>query len=136
MAANVLVVDDSSIMRRMIRRTLEISGLDIGEVFEAGNGIEAFACLDGNPVDVVLLDINMPVMTGMQFVRRLGDDPRLRDVPIFIASTEGSEVRIGQLLTAGARGFIRKPFHPEQLRDLLAPCIRLKTEAVGEAERF
>lgn len=123
MAANVLIVDDSSTMRRMIKRTLEISGLDVGEVLEAANGIEALARMAENTVHAVLLDINMPVMSGVRLVERIRDDPRLKNIPVVIASTEGSETRIQQLVAAGARGFVRKPFHPEQIRDVLAPIL-------------
>lgn len=123
MAFNILIVDDSGTMRGMIKRTLQISGLDIGQVYEAGNGIEALAQMAVNPVDVVLLDINMPVMNGIQFIERVRDDERLRRVPVVIASTEGSDQRIASLVAAGAKGFVRKPFRPEQLRDVLTPIV-------------
>lgn len=123
MPANVLVVDDSGTMRGMIKRTLAMSGLDIGEVFEASNGIEALAQMHQHPISVVLLDINMPVMNGVRLVERIRDDERLRGIPVIIASTEGSETRIRELIAAGARGFVRKPFRPEQLRDVMAPIV-------------
>jgi two-component system chemotaxis response regulator CheY len=129
MAANILIVDDSSTMRRMIRRTLEICGLDVGEIYEAANGIEALARMDEHPVHAVLLDINMPVMGGVRLVERIKDDQRLRDIPVIIASTEGSESRIEQLLSAGAKGYLRKPFQPEQIRDILSPLLGIKEEA-------
>jgi two-component system chemotaxis response regulator CheY len=137
MSANILVVDDSGTMRGMIKRTLEISGLDIGEVYEAGNGIEALAQMARHNISVVLLDINMPVMNGVQLVRRIRDDEKLRDVPVIIASTEGSETRIQELMDAGARGFVRKPFRPEQLRDVLSPFVGLSDtadSAVGQED--
>lgn len=124
MSANILIVDDSATMRQVIRRTLTMSGLDIGEMFEAGNGIEAFACLaENSDVALVLLDINMPVMNGVQFLQRMHVDERLRSVPVVIASTEGSETRISQLLAEGARGYVRKPFQPEQIRAALSPFL-------------
>jgi len=125
MAANILVVDDSGTMRGMIKRTLAMSGLNVGKVFEAANGIEALAQMYEHPISVMLLDINMPVMNGIKLLRRMHDDERLRDTPVIIASTEGSETRIQELLAAGARGYVRKPFRPEQLRDVLAPLIGL-----------
>lgn len=127
MAANVLVVDDSGTMRDMIKRTLGMSGLDIGAVYEAANGIEALAQMYEHRISLVLLDINMPVMNGVRLVTRIRDDVRLRGIPVVIASTEGSETRIRELLAAGARGFVRKPFRPEQLRDVLAPLIGART---------
>lgn len=133
MAANILVVDDSGTMRAMIKRTLAMSGLDVGEVYEAANGIEALAQMATHTISVVLLDINMPVMNGIQLVARIRDDERLRDMPVIIASTEGSETRIAELIAAGARGFIRKPFRPEQLRDVLAPFVGVAAAAGATA---
>ncbi|MFH1747084.1 MAG: response regulator [Planctomycetota bacterium] len=137
MAANILIVDDSATMRRMIKRTLGMCGLDIAEVHEASNGIEALARMDEHAIHAVLLDINMPVMGGVKLVERIHDDPRLKEVPIIIASTEGSETRIAQLMEAGARAYIRKPFHPEQLRDILAPILGTRPEtAVSSDDKF
>jgi len=138
MAANILIVDDSATMRRMIRRTLEISDLNINQVYEASNGIEALACMDANPIDVVLLDINMPVMGGDRLIERIRCDRRLRNIPLIIASTEGSETRVKRLLEAGARGYLRKPFLPEQLRDVLAPIVGSgqKTSPAGSQDQF
>jgi len=126
MPSNVLIVDDSKIMRQMIKRTLSMAGLNIDEVHEASNGIKAFAQLAQHEISVVILDINMPVMNGIQFLNRMHDDPRLNHVPVVIASTEGSETRIEQLMSNGAAGYLRKPFHPEQLRDTLAPMLGLR----------
>ncbi|MBU0639182.1 MAG: response regulator [Planctomycetes bacterium] len=123
MSANILIVDDSAIMRQMIKRTLAMSRLDIDEVYEASNGIEALAKMSEHSVAVVLVDINMPVMNGAQLISRMRVDERLRDVPLIVASTEGSETRIQELLDSGARGYVRKPFQPEQLRDVLAPIL-------------
>ncbi|MEW6197575.1 MAG: response regulator [Planctomycetota bacterium] len=123
MAANILVVDDSGTMRNMIKRTLAMCGLDIGEVYEASNGIEALARMHEHPVSVILLDINMPVMNGLKLLSRIHDDERLRHIPVIIASTEGSETRIRELMAHGARGYIRKPFRPEQIRDVLTPIL-------------
>jgi len=123
MSANVLVVDDSGVMRSMIKRTLVLSGLDIEAVYEAANGIEALAQMNAHPIGVVLLDINMPVMNGMTLLRRMRDDARLRDIPVVLASAEGSETRIAELMSAGARGCVRKPFFPEQVRDILLPIL-------------
>ena len=134
MATNVLIVDDSKIMRQMIKRTLLMAGLDILEMYEAANGIEAFAQLARHEIHLVILDINMPVMNGIQFLTRVHDDPRLSGVPVVIASTEGSETRIEQLLENGAKCYLRKPFHPEQLRDALAPMLGLREEKPAAAE--
>jgi two-component system chemotaxis response regulator CheY len=121
-------------MRQMIKRTIAMAGLDVNDLYEASNGIEAFAELAQHDVAVVILDINMPVMNGVQFLVRMHDDPRLRDVPVVIASTEGSETRIEQLMESGAKGYLRKPFHPEQLRDALAPILGVNDEGASVVE--
>ena len=123
MAANILVVDDSGTMRGMIKRTLAISGLDVAEVYEAANGIEALAQMAEHPISLVLLDINMPVMNGLQLLARIHDDPGRRPPPFLLASPDGSNPRLRALLRAGARGYVRNPSRPEQLRDLLTPIV-------------
>ncbi len=124
MATNILIVDDSGTMRTMIKRTIGMCGLDVGEIHEAANGIEALAQMHEHQIDVVLLDVNMPVMGGQKLLARIHVDESLRDIPIVIASTEGSDTRIQQLLDAGAHGFLRKPFRPEQLRDVLSTIVK------------
>lgn len=126
MSANVLIVDDSGVMRSMIKRTLMISGLDVGNIYEAANGIEALVQMNTHPMGVVLLDINMPVMNGMTLLRRMQADVRLRDIAVVLASAEGSESRIAELMSAGVCGRVRKPFTPEQVRDVLLPILGLK----------
>ena len=126
MAGDVLIVDDSRTMRQIIRRALEIGGLDARAVFEAANGQEAIAQLGHHSIDVVILDINMPVMNGLEFLERVRADQRFRSVPVVVASTEGSETRIRELLESGVQGFLRKPFQPEQIRDVLAPFVGVR----------
>lgn len=115
MPLNVLVVDDSAVMRAVIVRALRFSGLPLGKVHEAGNGKEGLQVLDENWVDLALVDINMPVMNGEEMIDRLRQRPETADLPVIVISTEGSEVRIKRLLEKGAR-FIRKPFTPEGLK--------------------
>lgn len=123
MGHSVLIVDDSATLRAMVRRTLALTGLDIGATYEAANGIEALARLGDHEVAVMLVDINMPLMNGMQLLRRMKDDPRICDVPVVVASTEGSDQRIAELQALGIAGYVRKPFQPEQLRDVLLPLL-------------
>jgi len=132
MSKNVLVVDDSGTIRQMIRRTMKVAGLDVGEVYEAANGIEALAQLNDHEVAVVLVDINMPTMNGIQLLTRMKETASLRDIPIVIASTEGSTERIEQLKKIGATGYVRKPFQPEQLRDVLTPLLGVLDDATTE----
>jgi two-component system, chemotaxis family, chemotaxis protein CheY len=114
MPLNVLVVDDSKTMRRVIARTLGISGLPIGQVFEALNGAEALQKLARGDVDLALLDLNMPVMGGLEALERIRESVDTVDLPVVVVSTEGSEPRIERVRQLSA-GFVRKPFAPESL---------------------
>ena len=132
MPQDILIVDDSAVIRQMVKRTMELAGLDVGSVFEASNGIEALAQLGDHEVAVMLVDINMPTMNGIQLLCRMKQNDRLKDIPIVIVSTEGSKERIEQLDRIGAFGYIRKPFQPEQLRDVLKPLIGVKDHVAAE----
>jgi two-component system chemotaxis response regulator CheY len=112
-----LIVDDSSVMRKIVERTLRQAGLDLSAVLEAGNGAEALGLLDGNSVDLILSDINMPVMDGLEFVRQLQGLEKLKGVPVVMITTEGSESNVVQALSLGAKGYIRKPFTPDQVKE-------------------
>ncbi len=116
MAINVLIVDDSAVMRAMIIKTMRMSGLPLGEIHQAANGREGLAALQEQWIDLVMLDINMPIMNGEEMMESMQQNPDLRDTPTIVISTEGSETRIERLLNKGA-SFIRKPFSPETIRD-------------------
>jgi two-component system, chemotaxis family, chemotaxis protein CheY len=132
MSQNILIVDDSATIRQMVKRTMQLAELDIGDVYEASNGIEALAQLAEHKVGVIMLDINMPMMNGMQLLSRMKSNEKLKDIPIVIVSTEGSEQRIQEFENIGAFGFVRKPFHPEQLRDVLQPLLGVTENATAE----
>jgi two-component system chemotaxis response regulator CheY len=117
MALNIMIVDDSPVMRAFIRKVVGLTGLDVGEYCEAGDGAEALKLLREQWVDLVLTDINMPNMNGEEFVRHLESDELLRTIPVIVVSTDSSQSRIQQMLTLGAKGYITKPFLPEALRD-------------------
>jgi two-component system, chemotaxis family, chemotaxis protein CheY len=116
-AFRVLIVDDSPVMRAFIRRILRLSGIEAAEFLEAGDGQEALQVLHREWVDVVLTDINMPNMDGEQLVRSLDADDVLKSVPVVVVSTDGTENRMQQMLSLGARGYVKKPFLPETLRE-------------------
>jgi two-component system, chemotaxis family, chemotaxis protein CheY len=118
MALNILVVDDSKVMRSIIIKTLRLSQSELGEVHEAANGQEALRVLDSNWIDLALVDINMPVMDGGEMLDRLRQNPTTADLPVIIVSTEGSEGRQEELRRKGV-GFVHKPFTPESLRDAI-----------------
>jgi len=118
-----LIVDDSSVMRKIVERSLRQAGLDLSSVIEAGNGVEALGLLDSNSVDLILCDINMPVMDGLELVRHLQTIEKLRGVPVVMITTEGSESNVIQALSLGAKGYIRKPFTPDQVKEHVLPVL-------------
>lgn len=117
MAFRVLIVDDSPALRGFVRRVLEISGLETSAVFEAADGMEALETLSREWVDVILTDINMPRMDGEEFVTQLTKSARLAAVPVIVITTDGTEVRQEHLRALGVRGYLAKPFTPEDLKD-------------------
>lgn len=119
MELRVLIVDDSPAMRSFIRRVLELSGLEVGLCLEASNGEQALRLLEGNWVDAVLTDINMPEMDGEELLRRMSGHTVLRLIPVLVVSTDRTEGRIQKMLTLGAKGYVTKPFAPETLREEL-----------------
>jgi two-component system, chemotaxis family, chemotaxis protein CheY len=119
----VLIVDDSSVMRKIVERSLRQADIKLGEVMEASNGMEALAVLNEKKVDLILCDINMPVMDGLEFVKALPNVPNAKGVPVVMITTEGSEGHVVQALSAGARGYIRKPFTPDQVKDHILPVL-------------
>jgi len=129
MGQNVLIVDDSAVIRQMVKKTMDMAGLDVGDIYEASNGIEALAKLSGHSVAVILVDINMPTMNGIQLLTRMKQNDRLQHLPIVIVSTEGSTERIKELEKIGIFGYLRKPFKPEHLYDVLAPLLGVKENA-------
>ncbi len=120
-----LIVDDSSVMRKIVERSLRQAGLDLSSVIEAGNGADALGLLDTNQVDLILSDINMPVMDGIEFVRQVQTIEKLRGIPVVMITTEGSESNVIQALSLGAKGYIRKPFTPDQVKEHVLPVLGL-----------
>jgi two-component system, chemotaxis family, chemotaxis protein CheY len=118
-----LIVDDSSVMRKIVERSLRQAGIDLAEVREAGNGAEALAILGEDSVDLILCDINMPVMDGLEFVRQLQAMDAAKRAPVVMITTEGSESHVVQALSLGARGYIRKPFTPDQVKEHVIPVL-------------
>lgn len=122
-----LIVDDSSVMRKIVERSLRQAGVDLEKVSEASNGAEALVVLEGAPVDVILCDINMPVMDGLEFVRKVATMESAKGIPIVMITTEGSESHVVDALSAGARGYIRKPFTPDQVKEHVLPLLGRKS---------
>jgi two-component system, chemotaxis family, chemotaxis protein CheY len=118
-----LIVDDSSVMRKIIERSLRQAGLDALVVYEAGNGNEGLDLLRIKAVDLILSDINMPSMDGLEFVRQLRAQHLASGVPIVMITTESSEEHVKQAILAGAKGYIRKPFTPQQVKERVLPLL-------------
>ncbi len=121
---SVLIVDDSSVMRKIVDRSLRQAGLDIKEVFEASNGAEGLARMQETRVDLILSDINMPTMDGLEFVRQLQAVENAKGVPIIMITTEGGEAHVVQALSCGAQGYIRKPFSSDQIKERILPLLQ------------
>ncbi len=115
--ANVLIVDDSSTMRKIISRSLRQAGLPVDEIFEAGDGIEGLNVLSGKSVDLILSDINMPNMDGLEFIKQARANGC--KAPIVMITTEGGEDILKEAISSGASDSIKKPFTPDQLNEKL-----------------
>lgn len=120
-----LIVDDSSVMRKIVERSLRQAGLDALVVREAGSGMEGLEVLRAEHVDLILTDINMPAMDGLEFVRQIKAQNLAPGAPIVMITTESSEEHVRQAIQAGARGYIRKPFTPEQVKERVLPLVRV-----------
>ena len=119
----VLIVDDSSVMRKIVERCLRQAGIDIREVVEASNGAEALSAVQQGAMDLILSDINMPAMDGLEFLQGLRALENAKNTPVVMITTEGSESRVVEALSAGARGYIRKPFTPDQVKERVSPLL-------------
>jgi len=118
-----LIVDDSSVMRKIVERSLRQAGLDLLVVHEAGSGTEGLDLLKSNQVDLILSDINMPSMDGLEFLRQIRAQNLAPGVPVVMITTESSEEHVKQAILAGAQGYIRKPFTAEQVKERVLPLV-------------
>lgn len=116
---NILIVDDSAAVRKILARVLSQLDLPIGQVIEAADGEEALAALAANQVGLVLTDVNMPKMDGLTLLRQMKASPQLGRVPVVLISTEGAQGKVTEAAELGAMGYIKKPFSSEQVREKL-----------------
>lgn len=122
MPITVLLVDDSAVMRKVLTRALRQAGLEVGDILEAGDGLEALNVVGGaQPVNLVLCDWNMPNMNGIDFVAAAR--AKGFTAPIVMVTTEAGSERVQQATAAGADGFVTKPFTPERLGEALTPIL-------------
>lgn len=117
MSLRILIVDDSPIIRSVIEKSIRMAGVDVSDCLHAGDGKQAIEQLDAQWVDLALVDINMPVMNGVQLIQHMHADAILKTIPVVVISTEGSVTRIEELNDLGIAGYLRKPFTPEQFKD-------------------
>ncbi len=118
-----LIVDDSSVMRKIVERALRQAGLDPWWCYEAGSGTEGLDVLKAKQVDLILSDINMPSMDGLEFLRQIRAQNLAPGVPVVMITTESSEEHVKQAIQAGAQGYIRKPFTAEQVKERVLPLV-------------
>ena len=123
MSFNVLIVDDSNSMRAVIKKVITISGFQMDRCLEAGNGKQALEMLADSWVDVIVSDINMPEMNGLELLDQLRRNDTLKEIPVIMITTEGSDERMKEAFARGAKGFIKKPFLPEEIKKVLYEVI-------------
>ncbi len=119
MGRSILVVDDSAVTRAAIRRIIGMIGLDDVQVLEANSGVTALKEMDDHQVDLVLSDLNMPEMTGIEMVRRMRSSPEQKLTPVVVISTNPAAIQADELLAEGIAAYLHKPFTPEDIRDVL-----------------
>lgn len=119
MAYRVMIVDDSSTMRAVIKKAIKASGFNVDDFYEAGDGKVALDLLQSEWLDLIITDYNMPNMNGMELLERVKQDDTFSSIPVIFISTEGSEKRIKEFMTKGATDYIKKPFTPEILKSKL-----------------
>jgi two-component system, chemotaxis family, chemotaxis protein CheY len=122
MVLNVIVVDDSALMRLVIARALRMLGLPIGRIDEAADGVAALAALRTRSFDLAIVDVNMPHMNGIELIEAIGRDAELSQVSIVVVSTEASKARLAELRARAVR-FLRKPFDPERLLEAVVGAL-------------
>ncbi len=123
MAVDILIVDDSAAIRKILQRVLLQAEVPLGKVHEAGDGVEALAKLSEEKVGLILSDINMPNMDGLEFLGKLKSTDSLKDVPVVMITTEGGQAKVLEAVNLGAAGYVRKPFTAEQIKEKLVGII-------------
>ncbi len=126
MAYNILIIDDSSIVRKSLIKSLAIAGVDTGEIFEAENGAAGLEVLRNNWIDLIFLDINMPVMNGMEFMQAIRSDELFKNIAVIIISTEGSLIRGEELKALRVTVQLHKPVRPEVLNETILNVLGVK----------
>ncbi len=126
MALNILIVDDSALTRKAIKRIIEMLDLEIAETIEAENGREALEKLEQTSIDLVLADLNMPEMGGIEMIYHMRGNEDTKYIPVVVVSTESSTTRIEGLLADGAKDYLHKPFTPEEFKEVITRVVGVK----------
>ena len=119
MDSDVLVVDDSAAIRKILTRVLRQTGMAIQTIHEAGDGQDALTLMAQHKVALVLSDINMPKMDGLQLLASLKASPQWQQIPVVMITTEGGETKVAEAVRLGAAGYVRKPFTADQIKEKL-----------------
>jgi len=123
MAFNILLVDDSNVVKAVLFKILSQSSLPINQIYDAANGAEALEVLELHSMDLVVADINMPVMDGVEMIEWMHADTRFNHIPVVVISTEGSSSRIDKLRGLGIKAYIRKPFSSDEIQTIFSKIL-------------
>ena len=123
MALNILVVDDSTAIRKILIRVLRQTRLAIEEILEARDGLEALEIVRNHPLNLILSDINMPNLDGLGLLAELKRADQWRHLPVVMITTEGSEEKVSQAIRLGSAAYIRKPFTAEQIQEKIGALL-------------
>jgi two-component system chemotaxis response regulator CheY len=126
MELGILVVDDSAAIRKILQRVLRQTGIGIRSIYEAGDGREALDVLKAEAIDLVLTDINMPKMDGMELLATIKGAQSWQKIPVLMITTEGGETKVADAVKLGAAGYVRKPFTADQIKEKLTSMLELK----------
>jgi two-component system chemotaxis response regulator CheY len=124
MDSDILVVDDSAAIRKILTRVLRQTGMAIQTIHEAGDGQDALAVMAQHRIDLVLSDINMPKMDGLQLLASLKASPQWHSIPVVMITTEGGETKVAEAVRLGAAGYVRKPFTADQIKEKLVGILQ------------
>jgi len=128
MDLNVLIVDDSAAIRKILVRVLSQTDLPIKNLHEANDGSEALKILEDNEVSLVLSDINMPNVDGIELLTRIKAQPKYKKLAVVMITTEGSQAKVMEAVQLGAKGYVRKPFTAEQIKEKVLSCLKSAEE--------
>ncbi len=124
MGKQVLIVDDSATMRKIIMRGIRQAGIEVDDFTEAADGTAGMRAVEAGDFDLILSDVNMPNMNGLDFVKAVREKLAGGSPPIVMITTEGSAEVIQEALDRGAAGCLQKPFTPEKIQEVIGPFLK------------